>query len=91
MHTAFYATISGRVQLVMYRDFVQRKARSLKVVGEVHNEPNGTVSVIAEGEQKNLEKLLTLLKRGSILARVKDVDVQWKDATNVFTDFSIRF
>jgi len=91
MLTAFTATVSGRVQLVMYRDFVQRKARSLGVVGEVHNENDGTVSVLAEGEREGLEKLLVLLKRGPMLSRVRGVDVQWKAATNMFSDFKIRF
>ena len=35
--------VSGRVQMVMFRDFVQRKASSLKLVGEVQNLPDGTV------------------------------------------------
>jgi acylphosphatase len=58
------AIVSGRVQGVMYRDFVQRKASGLKIAGEVQNLADGTVRVLAEGEHASLEKLFSKIKRG---------------------------
>jgi len=85
------AIVSGRVQMVMYRDFAQRKARGLKLVGEVQNLPNGTVRVIAEGERKDLERYIGKLRRGPLLADVSGVEVSWKDATGMYEKFSITY
>ena len=50
--------ITGRVQLVMFRDFTQRKASSLGLFGTVENKKDGSVVVVAEGEESKLEQLL---------------------------------
>lgn len=91
MQSAFRAIISGRVQMVMYRDFVQRKARGLGVVGTVKNLPDGTVEVIAEGEKEVLEKYIRKLRRGPLLSRVEDVRVEWRELLGTFSDFVILF
>jgi acylphosphatase len=88
---AFSAIISGRVQVVMYRDFAQRKARSLGIVGEVENIPDGTVRIRAEGEKENLDNLIEFLKRGPVLARVDNVEVQWVEPGGGFAGFSIKY
>ena len=44
----------GRVQLVMFRDFTKRKAEEFGIVGTVRNEKDGTVRVIAEGDETHL-------------------------------------
>lgn len=83
--------VSGRVQMVMYRDFATRKARRLGLVGEVANLPDGTVRVIAEGTVGKLNNYIPLLWQGSILAHVAHVEVSWKDATNTYTKFMITY
>ncbi len=91
MQIRIECVVSGRVQMVMYRDFVTRKARKLGVVGEVHNEKDGTVSVIAEAEKDLLEQLVRALHLGSILSHVQNVDVSYHDATGEYTQFKIRY
>jgi acylphosphatase len=83
--------VSGKVQMVMYRDFVQRKASGLKLLGEVQNLRDGTVRVIAEGEHDALVKLLEKLYVGSILSRVEGVAATWTNAKNNYHDFSINY
>ena len=83
------ATVTGKVQMVMFRDFTQRKAKRLGVVGEVMNLHDGSVLVIAEGERINLEKLLHKLYKGPILARVDTVEVAWLPATGGFNTFTL--
>ena len=83
--------VRGRVQMVMYRDFTMRKARKLGLVGTVKNNIDGTVSVVAEGEEESLHEFIPLLMKGSLLARVDAVSVIWKDATNKFTQFVIAY
>jgi acylphosphatase len=83
--------ITGRVQMVMYRDFAQRKARGLGLVGMAQNLPDGSVAVVAEGEEEALKKYITLLHRGSIFAKVENVETSWVEAMGEFPDFRIAF
>ena len=46
--------IEGRVQMVMYRDFAMRKAKLLGLSGTVKNNDDGTVTLVAEGEEEQL-------------------------------------
>ena len=85
------AIVSGRVQMVMYRDFVTRKARALTLSGRVRNMPDGTVHVIAEGSRENLEKLLVKLHRGPLLAQVTDVAPTWLPVSGAYTKFEIDY
>lgn len=91
INAAFRAIVNGRVQLVMYRDFVQRKASALGITGEVRNLTDGEVEVLAEGERSKLEKLIEVLKQGPMLARVDSVAIEWQEPTGSFSGFSIRY
>lgn len=91
MHERLSAIVSGRVQLVMYRDFAQRMAWLHKLSGEVQNLPDGTVRVVAEGDRARLERFLKKLHRGPLLARVDKVSYEWGRATGEFSKFSIVY
>ena len=81
--------IIGRVQGVMYRDFVRRNARKRGIAGFVRNRDDGAVVVVAEGERKKVETLIALLRRGPLLSRVDDVFVAWRPGTHRFSGFDI--
>jgi len=83
--------ITGRVQMVMFRDFAERKAKRFGIVGTVQNVPDGSVMVIAEGEESILERYIELLHKGSLLSRVDSVQVAQTEATGEFKNFSIRY
>jgi len=83
--------ITGRVQLVMFRDFAQRKARKLGIVGMVENLPDGSVKVATQGREENLLKFISYLKKGPILAKVENVLVKWTEAEESFKGFKIIF
>ncbi len=85
------AIVSGRVQLVMYRDFAQRKARGLRLVGYVQNLRDGTVRVVAEGLHTQLEKYISKLTQGPLLARVDHVETHYTSPTGEYTSFTIRY
>ena len=85
------AIVRGRVQLVMYRDFACRKARRMGLQGYVKNLPDGTVEVVAQGKEGHLHKYIDLLQKGSLLSRVENVEVQWREPSMNFGNFSIRF
>jgi len=83
--------ILGRVQMVMYRDFAQRKSRDFNVVGYVQNLADGSVEVVAQGTPDELKGFIEKLNEGSILARVDSVSVEWRAPTERFDDFTIRY
>ncbi|MEK7662260.1 MAG: acylphosphatase [Patescibacteria group bacterium] len=83
--------IYGRVQLVMFRDFAQRKAKKRGLTGTVENMKNGNVYVIAEGEEKELNDFLEDLHKGPLFSKVTNVEVKMLDAKGGFNDFSIIF
>ncbi len=86
-----HAIILGRVQGVMYRDFAQRKARGLGLVGYVRNLSDGSVEVVAQGAREKLEAYIAKLHRGSLLSHVEQVEVSWHVPTQTYPDFSIRW
>ncbi len=86
-----FCTVHGRVQMVMFRDFCCRKGRSLGLHGYVKNCPDGSVEVVAQGHEGHLRKYVDLLNKGSLLSRVDNVEVQWREPAMKFSNFSIRF
>ncbi|MDQ3076333.1 MAG: acylphosphatase [bacterium] len=84
-----FCIVSGRVQGVFYRDFVFNTARALGINGAVRNLPDGTVEVVAEGDESKLNDFLTSIKKGPPLSKVDNVKVQWSESTKKFSSFEI--
>ena len=85
----FRAIVSGRVQMVMYRDFATRKARKVGVHGFVQNLADGTVEVVAQGNKESLEKYREYLNTGSILSHVENVALEWRTPHTIFDSFTL--
>ena len=83
--------VYGSVQGLFFRDFVARRANELGLTGYVCNSPQGTVEVLAEGERKQLERLIGYLKVGPPAARVGKVVTSWSGYTGSYSGFSIRY
>lgn len=56
----------------------------------MRNMPDGTVEVVAEGEDDALECFLRLLSEGPPLAHVASMDVTWSEPTGEFRYFTSR-
>lgn len=84
------STVYGRVQGVFFRAFVNRCARELGLAGYVRNLPDGALEVRAEGERRQLEKLIGYLRLGPPAARVKEVVTNWSEYTGGYSGFSVR-
>lgn len=65
--------ITGRVQGVGFRAFVQRHALRLGLVGYARNLPDGSVEVVARGTADGLQELLKQLMVGPRSSRVEYV------------------
>ena len=89
---AVQAVVYGYVQGVLFRAFVSRRARELGLTGYVRNLPRGeAVEVNAEGERKQLEKLIDHLRVGPPAAKVERVVVNWAEYTGSYSSFDIRY
>ncbi|MGH6830784.1 MAG: acylphosphatase, partial [Methylocella sp.] len=58
------ARVYGLVQGVGFRYFVQRNAAMLDLTGVARNEPDGSVIVVMEGEEEDLQKLIAAMRQG---------------------------
>jgi acylphosphatase len=85
-----HAMVTGRVQGVYFRSFVQEQAAELGLKGWVRNRWDGSVEVTAEGFRSKLELLLQALHKGPPSAWVEDVDFEWMNATGEFIGFNVR-
>ena len=82
--------VSGRVQGVGFRSFAESRAGLHAATGYVRNLGTREVEVVAEGDRRELEALLTDLRRGPRSARVAAVSVRWESPSGDYEDFSIR-
>ena len=73
---AFEWTVSGRVQGVGFRWFVQKHATGMGLAGWARNEPDGTVTVYAVGTPQKLNRLTPLLREGSRVSEVHSVQMR---------------
>ena len=83
--------ISGYVQGVGFRYYVQEKAQKLNVLGWVKNNLEGSVEVDAQGEEHNIDAFIDLCGKGPPLSRVKDVKMHEEPVTKEFHEFTVRF
>jgi acylphosphatase len=66
--------VRGRVQGVGYRYFVMQEAAGLGIAGFARNLPDGSVEVVAEGDDPVLQKLEARLREGPSFAKVAGVE-----------------
>ena len=91
MLSRVHVFVSGRVQGVAYRYFVERRAAEIPVTGWVRNLRDGRVEIVAEGEKIDLESFLRFLRQGPRMANVDDLDIVWEDYRGEYADFRIVF
>jgi len=68
--------VRGRVQGVGYRDWAAREARALRLAGWVRNRLDGSVELLAAGEERALEEFAARCRRGPPVARVDALRVE---------------
>jgi acylphosphatase len=89
---AIRAIVNGRVQGVGFRDYVEARARFLRLAGYVRNLPDGrSIEVIAEGPREALAQLIEHLREGPGMSRIDALDVEWRAPTGEYRDFGTAF
>ena len=82
--------ISGRVQGVGFRYFVQDHASAEGVHGYVRNLPDGRVEALVEGDDESVLRVERALRRGPAGAEVEEVVAEGALPSGRATGFSIR-
>jgi len=81
--------VTGSVQGVGFRWFVQSRANRLGLVGGVRNLADGSVEVIAEGPIESLTELLAALQEGPSGAHVGGMTHAFLPGTHRYTAFEV--
>ena len=81
--------VTGRVQGVGYRNFVEYMARKLGLSGYVRNLRDGNVEVFAMGTPESLSDLRKALAKGPMMAKVSGVSEE-PSAPNAAYDDDFR-
>jgi acylphosphatase len=79
--------VAGRVQGVFFRNWTIDEARALGIRGWVRNRSDGSVEILALGDEEALDALLAKVRAGPRSARVERVDIEAveEDAPEDFT------
>jgi acylphosphatase len=83
--------ISGRVQGVWFRRFVQEKAKDLDIKGWVKNTVDGGVLVMAQGYGPEMDAFTDWLHIGPPLARVLHVEKTRITGLSDYKNFGIKY
>jgi acylphosphatase len=85
MKTVRHFLITGRVQGVGFRFYMQRKARELGVTGWVRNRRDGCVEATVQGESDRVEAMAAWAQRGPPSAVV--AEIKMTDGSGNYTSF----
>ena len=83
--------ISGYVQGVGFRWYVQRLAQGMNLCGFVKNLRDGRVEVVAEGNENSIEEFLKGLKEGSFEDGIEEIKKIEEKYEGEYSDFRIKF
>ncbi|MBE0317731.1 MULTISPECIES: acylphosphatase [unclassified Niallia] len=86
----YHLAITGKVQGVGFRYFVQMKAIEYNVNGWVRNKDNGSVEAVISGPKETLASFIDDIKKGNRFAAVHHVDITEQEPEH-FRSFSIRY
>ncbi len=84
--------ISGKVQGVFYRKSVSQAMMKKQYKGYIQNLDDGTVQVVAEVFDDDFDTFMGILKEGSPLSSVEDIQYEIINDAEFTTDgFEIRY
>ncbi|OGI67586.1 hypothetical protein A2732_00010 [Candidatus Nomurabacteria bacterium RIFCSPHIGHO2_01_FULL_40_10] len=81
--------MSGRMMGFNSLSWIRDVAMKLEIKGAVFTRPDGSIKVVAEGEEKNLIEFTEEIKEGRIFSEVENFYVKWNDSNKDLGDFYI--
>jgi acylphosphatase len=83
--------VTGRVQGVGFRAFVQQSGVLFGLAGWVRNLGYDQVEAVAEGQRNIVERFVEAVKTGPRASHVDDTRVEWEMPTGESNQFGIRY
>ncbi len=84
-----YIKVYGRVQGVGFRFFASRLSKKYNLLGYAKNLPDGTVEIIVQGKEKDLQNFIKEIRIGPTLAKVEKLDILFRKPINIYYNFEI--
>ena len=81
--------VSGRVQAVGFRHFVQMEACSSGLSGTVKNLSDGRVEIYTTGEPKTLLVFMGTISEGPPISKVQSIEARWSASYRQFDNFQV--
>ena len=85
----YHVLVSGKVQGVGFRYFVQMTAIKLQITGWVRNKSNGMVEIMAHGSKNLLDPFMEEIKKGNRFAKVQDMEITIGEPEKLFSSFKV--
>lgn len=89
-YKAVRVLVSGRVQGVGYRAWVQHQAELLSLQGWVRNRRDGSVEAVFSGPRSAVETMVEACRNGPRTAAVERVDVVTEDLPEPASGFTVQ-
>lgn len=81
--------VNGRVQGIRFRRVVESFANKHGIRGYVRNREDGSVFIIAQGEEETLRKLLTWIQSNPGLSNISSLSYNLKAISKHYDDFTV--
>ena len=82
--------IKGDVVGVGFRAWTKIQAKIIAVTGWVRNSMDDGVEAQIQGEEEKVKQIVELIKKGSPVSHVAEVEVFWQEPKEVFDQFEIK-
>jgi acylphosphatase len=83
--------VTGKVQGVGFRAFVQQTAKRFGLTGWVQNVGYRQVEAVAEGDPEILKVFLEAVRTGPSSSRVDELNLTWEITIEGFEKFEIKY
>lgn len=87
----YFLVVDGRVQGVGFRFFAQSNAVNYSLTGLARNMDNGMVELEVQGSEENIQKFISVIKKGNTFIRVDDFSMKRIDVVNSDKKFKITY
>lgn len=82
--------ISGTVQGIFFRQFIKDNADKNNVKGFVRNLEDGRIEIFLEGDQENVQNMISICKRGPAHSNLRKIEEK-EDKFQDFKEFKIMY
>ena len=92
MKKCFELIIEGRVQGVGFRYFACNNALKYNINGYVRNMPDGNVEIVCSGEEQDLDKFISKMKKGPSFSYISSFKINELISNDYnFNSFDIKY